>query len=139
MKPTKLTRIKSRFDYAEIEYLGHFILAKEVKTDGAKLKAVVEWLLPKSLKALRGFLGLTGYYQKFGRGYGTIATTLTSLLKISAFSWIELATMVVTNPPVLALEDFDLPFVIECDSLGKGIVAVLMQCQRPIAFFNQAL
>jgi hypothetical protein len=62
--------------------LGHFFSAEEVKTDGAKLKAVVEWLLLKSLKSLSGFLGLTDYYWKFVRGYGTIATILTSLLKI---------------------------------------------------------
>ena len=78
---------KCKFGVEEVEYLGHVISKKGVSVDYQKIQAVIEWPIPKTLKALRGFLWLNGYFKKFIRGYSTLASPLTALTKKNSFCW----------------------------------------------------
>ena len=78
-------------------------------------------------------MGLTGYYRRFIKGYGSIVALLTAMLKKNTFTWDEVVKeafrnlkVTVTEASVLALPNFAQSFVIECDASGFGIGAVLM-------------
>ena len=81
-------RSKCTFFTNCIKYLG-FIISKEgVSTDPSKVEAVVMWSTPKSIREVRGFLGLIGWYHVFIIGYAKIASPLTNTLKkIIVFTW----------------------------------------------------
>ncbi|XP_010497072.1 PREDICTED: uncharacterized protein K02A2.6-like [Camelina sativa] len=55
-------RKKCQFGTSTIAYLGHIISLEGVSADPRKIQAMVEWEPPSNIKALRGFLRITGYY-----------------------------------------------------------------------------
>lgn len=52
---------KCKFERRQIRYLGHLISGLRVEMDRDKVEVMLEWPIPKTIKALRGFLGLICY------------------------------------------------------------------------------
>ncbi|GJT50116.1 putative mitochondrial protein [Tanacetum coccineum] len=120
---------KCVFETTQVEYLGHIICAQGVSTHLSKIRAMQEWPVPSTLKQLRGFLGLTGHYKRFIKGYASISQPLTMLLKKDAFQWnsqaqeaFERLKQVMVPSLVLALPNFEEEFVIETDASRMGTV-----------------
>lgn len=75
------------FGKHQVGFLSCVISQDGVAVDWEKIFVVLECLVPKNLKELRGFLGLNGYYRHFVKYYGIIACPLKELTKKDAFIW----------------------------------------------------
>lgn len=97
MRQHKLFAKLSKCDFMQqVAYLGHVITKQGVVVDANKVKDMLAWPTPSSVKALRGFLGLCGYYRKFVKDYGSIAKPLTTLLQKDNFNWSGFSTIKVS-------------------------------------------
>lgn len=117
---------KSTFSDIFVSYLGHLISSDSVSADLEKNQGNAV-ACPDVSTTLCRFLTRTRYYHRLVTNYGTFAASLTTLLKNNAFQWTEEATRsfkalksTMTTTPVLALLDFDNPFVVETDASEKG-------------------
>ena len=79
---------KFSFLQDKVIYLGHQIDQYGLQKVQSKVDAVNTFPTPTSADKVRSFLGLTGYYRQYIRGYADIAHPLSSLLKKdSKFCW----------------------------------------------------
>ena len=94
---------------------------------------------------VRNFHGLASFYRWFIKDFSTIAAPLTAIIKNNEkFAWGEtqenafrLFKHKFTHAPLHVLPSFEKTFEIECDALGVGIRVILMQEDKPIAYFNE--
>jgi hypothetical protein len=129
-----------------VEYLSHIVDKNGIWVDPKKIEAMKDWHQPRTLRSLRGFLGLTGYYRKFVQNYGKIVAPLIALLKKNDFTWtlavdqsFHALKVAMCTTPVLVLLDFTKTFVLECDASGKGIGAILMQDDKRLDFTSKQI
>jgi hypothetical protein len=106
-----------------------------------KIRAILDWSTPRNVTELRIFFRLCSYYRQFVQGFSHLGASLTDLTKNGAFIWTEKSQEAFDHMkevmficPVLALPNFTLPFVLECDASNEGIDVVLMQGGHPIVF-----
>ncbi|PHT85009.1 hypothetical protein T459_13452 [Capsicum annuum] len=137
---------KCQFGQTSVTYLGHIISSSIGQVDPKKIQSIESWPLSFFLKEVHGFLGLTGYYRRFAKGYAQLASPLTNLLKKDSFVWSDKASTTFfdlkrafSSVSVLALPDFSKVFFVKTNASGIGIGAVLSQEGHPIAFFSQKL
>ncbi len=121
--------------------------------DPDKVKAVVDWPIPDSRKALQRFLGFANFYRRFIRNFSQLASPLTALTSTkTAFRWSNAAEAAFTklkgcfvSAPILIAPDPSRQFVVEVDASEEGVGAVLSQRSssddkvHPCAFFSHHL
>ncbi len=116
--------------------------------DDHKAKAILDWEPPRSILALKSFLGLASYYRKFIKIFVKITMPLINLLKKSSgtYEWDEICNEafetlkgILVKALVLKLPDFDKDFEIHFDAFDFAIRGVLVQNGRPMAFESKKL
>jgi hypothetical protein len=138
---------KCDFWLKEIKFLGHTISHAGIAVDPDKVQEVMNWKPPTTVRQIRSFLGLAGYYRRFIPDFSRIVKPITELLKKEAkFVWgqkcedaFHALRQHLTTAPMLAQPDSSKPFDVYCDASGTGLGCVLMQDNRVIAYALRAL
>ena len=65
----------------EVDFLEVVIGLEEIKIKEVKVKAVLNWLVPKLVKDIQRFLGLANYYRRFVKGFAKIVRLLHELTR----------------------------------------------------------
>ena len=143
----------SKCDFAkpEITFLGFTVNQNGLATTDELIDKVQTFPVPKRVKDVRAWLGLTGFYRKFVANYPDITKPLAKLLRKDVrFEWgveqqeaFEKLRSCLTAAPLLRHPDFEKPFVLRADSSGYAIGAVLSQeyddGECPVAFWGRKL
>ena len=143
---------KCAFGVTRVEYLGHILTTDGVEMDPEKVKSILNWPTPTSIKDLQQFLGLANYYRRFIPAFSSAARPLHDLQKKSAgWRWTEteanaFATLQHAFAEMVALAHADpsRPFVVETDASDFAVGCVLSQRDaqghlRPLAFHSRSL
>ena len=142
---------KCQFLQKRVSFLGHILSEDGIRPDSKKIEAVKDFPVPKSVKNIRQFLGLAGYYRRFIKDFAHTAKPLSNLTKKDVkFSWGEKAQNAfdtlkdaLCKAPVLQFPDLSKPYNITCDASGYAVGGVLSQGEigkdRPIAYTSRVL
>ncbi|KAI5746665.1 hypothetical protein M8J77_006124 [Diaphorina citri] len=131
----KINWAKSEFGASQVKYLGYIVDREGLRIDPDKIKPVLEYPTPTSVKQLRRIIGMVAWYKKFIPNLSKQLNPLTKLLKKGQkWFWTEAQQKalddlktVLTTPPVLSRPDWSKEFRIETDASLVGLGAVLIQ------------
>ena len=81
---------KCEFWLREVSFLRHIISEEGIQVDPKKVEVIIEWKPLRNVIEVRSFLGLTGYYRRFVKGFSMTAAPMTRLLQKNVkFEWSE--------------------------------------------------
>jgi hypothetical protein len=79
---------KCTFFAKEVEFLGHTVTTQGLRMQQSKIKEILEWPAPTTVKEIQSFLGKCGYYRSFIERFSEKAKPLTEMTrKDKPFQW----------------------------------------------------
>ena len=128
----KMKQSKCDFFKNQIHYWGHLISEDDISPLPDKLDSIKNMPVPKCVKEIRQFLGLTGYYRKFVPRFADISRPLTR--KETTFNWtsecqkpFELLKSYLCAQPILKYAVTSKPYTLYTDAGKYGWAGVLTQ------------
>lgn len=141
---------KCTFAAAQVEFLGAIVSHNQVAMDPVKIKGILDWPVPTTVKQVREFLGFGNFYRRFIDHYSDIAKPLNELTKKNQpFNWtpecqnaFDVFKRKFTSVPLLQMPDATKPFIIEADASLLATAAILRQQDinedwLPVAYLSQ--
>ena len=108
-------------------FLSFIASVQGISADTDKVKAIKEWIEPKTLIESRGFRGLVSFHRRFIKRSSIITRLITECLKWT-FKWILVAhksylyiKQKMVEVPVSWHYDLSKNFELACDASGVGI------------------
>lgn len=147
----KIQLDKSEFLQKQVNFLGHELTDEGLRPNKDKIKAVINFPLPKTQKDIKVFLGLVGYYRKFIKDFAALTRPMTICLKknktvIHSKEFLDSfnkCKQILTNAPLLKYPDFNENFILTTDASDVALGAVLSQgkigSDKPVAFASRTL
>ena len=146
---------KSKIAVQELEYLGYWLTPKGIRPMANKVEAIKNLLPPKTVKQVRSFLGMVNYYKDMWKHRSHILTPLTDLTankdgktgkKKGPIKWepihqeaFDKIKQTITDDVMLSFPDFNKSFEIHTDASDYQLGSVIMQGNKPIAFYSRKL
>lgn len=144
---------KCDFEVKETTFLGFNLQAgKGLQMDPRKVESIKNWEIPKSVKAVRGFLGFANFYRRFIKNFSKEVAPLIELTKKDTlFRWNTEAQEaftrlknIFTSAPILLPFHPDRETEVETDVSGHAVGGVLSQRDdngswRPCTYFSKRM
>jgi hypothetical protein len=137
------------FHQPQVEFLGYIISGEGLSMDAQKIRTVIEWKKPATIRDVQCFLGFANFYRIFIRNYSKIAAPLTRLTRKDKLEWnakadqeFETLKKAFTTAPILTHPDFQKSFFLKTNDSDFALGAVLSQPNKdgrlhPVAFHSR--
>ncbi len=138
---------KCSFAATELDYLGFWLTRDGFQPQPKKVEAILRLKPPKTKRQLRHFLGMVNFYRDMWRRRSHLLAPLTGLVSPKAkWEWgekqqsaFEEVKKTISQETLLNFPDFNKEFHIYTDASDYQLGAVIMQDNKPLAFYSRKL
>jgi hypothetical protein len=138
---------KCFFAQKELEYLGYWLTRRGLQPQPKKVEAILRLTPPKLKRQLRRFLGMVNFNRDMWQMRSHILAPLSALVSPKVkFEWhqehqdaFDQIKTLISMEMLLTFPNFNEPFHIFTDASKYQLGTVIMQNNKPLAFYSQKM